>query len=328
MAGPGGAANKMSRVATPAVIYAAKSTPDEHDSVPDQLATCRERAEHEGREVVDVFSEDDVSGYRQSRGPKLEAAMAAAKAAAAEHGQAELWVFHSARLARGSGRKNEARALGEVFYDLKRHGVTLRSVQDDPYVTDEAFVGMASKMANKYSEDLSGSVKAGIKRRRKGGKHNGGHIAYGYRVGGDGLEIVDHQAEIVRRIFSEFVAGKGLTEIARDLQREGVPTAEGGKWGPSTISGILGNVVHIGKVDHNGEVFPGLHEGIIDEKTWQQAADLLAARPQIERRGRPPKGRHLFPRRDAPLRMWAGDGPPDQGRPREVLLQWPQQAGC
>jgi hypothetical protein len=52
----------MSRVATPAVIYAAKSTPDEHDSVPDQLATCRERAEHEGREVVDVFSEDDVSG--------------------------------------------------------------------------------------------------------------------------------------------------------------------------------------------------------------------------------------------------------------------------
>ena len=77
-----------------------------------------------------------------------------AKAAAAEHGEAELWVFHSSRLARGSGRKNEARALGEVFYDLNRHGVTLRSVQDDPYVTDEAFVGMASKMANKYSEDL------------------------------------------------------------------------------------------------------------------------------------------------------------------------------
>jgi hypothetical protein len=36
-----------------------------------------------------------------------------------------VWVFHSSRLARGSGRMREARALGEVFYDLRRHGVAL-----------------------------------------------------------------------------------------------------------------------------------------------------------------------------------------------------------
>lgn len=278
--------------ATRAVIYAAKSTKDEHGSVPGQLSAARAAAEKEGREIVAELSEEDVSGYRKSRGPRLEEAMEAAKEAAADRGKAELWVFHSSRLARGSGLKNEARALGEVYYDLKRHGVALRSVEDDPYVTDEAFVGMASKMANKYSEDLSGYVKAGIKRRREGGKHHGGQTAYGYKVGEDGLEIVCHEAEVVRRIFSEFVAGKSQTKIARDLQREGVPTSEGGKWGPSTIFGILTNPVHIGKVRHNGEVFPGLHEGIIEEKTWQQAADLLGARP--ERRGRPSKGRHLF----------------------------------
>jgi hypothetical protein len=66
-----------------------------------------------------------VSGYRRSRGRQLDAATAAAKEAAAEQSEAELWVFHSSRLARGSGRMREARALGEVFYDLRRHGVAL-----------------------------------------------------------------------------------------------------------------------------------------------------------------------------------------------------------
>ena len=151
------------------------------------------------------------------------------------------------------------------------------------------------------------------------GKQHGGQTAYGYKVGEDGLEIVGHQAEIVCRIFSEFIAGKLQTKIARDLQREGVPTSEGGKWGPSTIVGILTNPVHIGKVRHNGEVFPGLHEGIIDEKTWQQAADLVAARP--ERRGRPSKGQHLF--RGGMLRCGECGGAmvPRTRRQRELLLR-------
>lgn len=282
------------------------------NSVPDQLATCREKAEAEGREVLDDFSEEAVSGYKQSRGPQLEAAMAAAKASAAEHGEAELWVFHSARLARGSGRLNEARALGEVFYDLKRHGVTLRSVEDDPYVTDEAFVGMASKMANKYSEDLAGYVEAGLKRTAERGTHHGGQCPYGYRRFERKLEILRHQAEIVRRIFSEFVAGKPQTHIARDLQGEGVPTVGGGKWLPSTIRSILTNPAYIGKVRLNGEVFPGQHEPIIEAKTWQQAADLFAAAP--ERRGRHPKGQHLF--RGGLLRCQCGDAmvPRTQGK--------------
>src|SRR5829696_3143466 len=147
----------------PAVLYAAKSTKDEHGSVPGQLAAARAAAKKEKRQIVAEFSEEAVSGYKKSRGPRLEAAMEGAKEAAAEQGKAELWVFHSSRLARGSGLKNESRALGEVYYALKRHGVSLRSVEDDPYVTDEAFVGMASKMANKYSKDLSAHVKAGIK---------------------------------------------------------------------------------------------------------------------------------------------------------------------
>ena len=142
------------------------------------------------------------------------------------------------------------------------------------------------------SKRKSLAVKAGLKRKAERGSPHGGNVSYGYRRLEGKLEIVRDQAEIVRRIFSEFVAGKPQTDIARDLQSEGVPTVGGGKWLPSTVRNILHNPSYIGKVRSNGEVFPGQHEPIIEAKTWQQAAALFTATP--ERRGRHPKGQHLF----------------------------------
>ena len=139
-----------------AVIYAAKSTPDEKGSTEDQLAQVRKRLDEVGdREVVGLFSEENVSAYHGSRGPQLEAAMAAAVAAADERGEAELWVFHSSRLARGSGRKNEGRSLTEVHTYLRRHAVQLRSVEDDTFLTHPMLVSLASEISHKYSQDLS-----------------------------------------------------------------------------------------------------------------------------------------------------------------------------
>ncbi|HWM63597.1 MAG TPA: recombinase family protein [Solirubrobacterales bacterium] len=210
----------------PAVIYAAKSSPDPKDSVASQITATRAKLDALGGRslVAEPFSEENVSGYRRSRGPKLEAAMATAKAAAAEHGQAELWVFHSTRLARGSGRVREARALGEVFYDLRRHGVALRSAEDDPYVTDEAFIGMASKMANKYSDDLSTHVRRGKLGQFERGERLGGPVPDGYqliRSLADGTTVNeyvydDERAPIFRRARDLALDGYAPASIARN----------------------------------------------------------------------------------------------------------------
>src|SRR4051794_14866924 len=62
-----------------AVSYAAKSSPDDHDSIPDQQAAIRRRAEHELRRlIVGEFAEANRSGWRGNRGPQLEAAIARA----------------------------------------------------------------------------------------------------------------------------------------------------------------------------------------------------------------------------------------------------------
>jgi DNA invertase Pin-like site-specific DNA recombinase len=242
----------------PAVIYAAKSSPDPKDSVASQITATRAKLDALGGRslVAEPFSEENVSGYRRSRGPKLEAAMATAKAAAAEHGQAELWVFHSTRLARGSGRIREARALGEVFYDLRRHGVALRSAEDDPYVTDEAFIGMASKMANKYSDDLSTHVRRGKTRQFERGERLGGPVPDGYqliRSIADGTAVSeyvydDERAPIIRRARALALDGYAPASIARQLNAEGHRTKSGKAWTRRRVQDMLSNPFYAGRV--------------------------------------------------------------------------------
>jgi site-specific DNA recombinase len=132
----------------------------------------------------------------------------------------------------------EARALGEVFYDLRRHGVTLRSVEDDAYVTDEAFVGMASKMANKYSEDLAAHVRRGKRSQFERGHRLGGPVPDGYLLV-DQIEegqvvrryVFDPDRErVIRTMAALALDGLGDPAIARRLNRDGHPTRRGKPW--------------------------------------------------------------------------------------------------
>jgi hypothetical protein len=46
--------------------------------------------------------------------------------------------------------------------------------------------------------------------------------------------------EVRRRIWAEYAAGSSLADIARGLNRDQVPTAQGGrKWWPSTVKAVL-----------------------------------------------------------------------------------------
>ncbi|WP_244638127.1 recombinase family protein [Clostridium fungisolvens] len=56
------------------------------------------------------------------------------------------------------------------------------------------------------------------------------------------LIINEKQAKIVRRIYKDYLDGKGSNRIARELEEEGVKGWNGkAKWYESTIRGILTN---------------------------------------------------------------------------------------
>ncbi len=52
---------------------------------------------------------------------------------------------------------------------------------------------------------------------------------------------------------------------------------------------ILKNRLYIGEIEHRGNIYPGQHEGIIDQETWDKTASVLREHNRGRRRpGMPP----------------------------------------
>lgn len=275
----------------PAIIYAAKSSPDERGSIPDQIKRCRGLAETDSYEVVAIYSEENVSAYNDDRGPELAAALEhAARIGAA------LLVWHSDRLARGDGEKN--RHLVEVLLDAMHKGYRLRSVEDDATF---ASVSSAAQMGDRNHEDSrrkSGAVRDGLARRRAKGKRTGGNsyaLTWRRNERDERETIPDpERAPIVDRINAEYLEGRSLLAIVQGLNADRAPTQRGGGWSAATVAHILENPVYAGLVRDGDRLIDAQFEAIISRERYFEALRLREARAVTHRRGRGTVGRHLF----------------------------------
>jgi site-specific DNA recombinase len=132
-------------------------------------------------------------------------------------------------------------------------------------------IGLKGTMNALFLRDLADKTRRGVRGRVEAGKSGGGN-AYGYdvvrKISADGTPVRGDrainmsEAAIVRRIFSEYAAGKSPRAIAASLNKEGVPSPSnckcGRNWGPSTIhgnsgrgTGILNNELYIGRLVWN-----------------------------------------------------------------------------
>lgn len=244
--------------ALPCIAYAAKSSPDEKDATGTQLAEIRAAVEKAGgRTLVAEYAEENVTAFKGERGAKLEQAMAAARDAAGTHGEAELWVWHTSRLARGDGRRGQ-RSLLKVYADLRYEDVALRSVHDNEFVSNGMLVGIASEQNHKYSSDLSVWVKGGKDRQLQAGRRLGGPAPDGLtrKVTVDDAqrshvhyEIDDDRAPILRRIFDLSESGLGDAAVARKLNAEGYRTKAGKSWSRRRIQDTVTNGVYAGRIE-------------------------------------------------------------------------------
>jgi site-specific DNA recombinase len=90
-----------------------------------------------------------------------------------------------------------------------------------------------------FIENLVVHTRRGLEGVIRDGRHAGGR-AFGYRAvpGKPGeLEIVVEEAEVVRQIFADYIAGKTPRQIAHNLNKRGVQPARGRLWSASTING-------------------------------------------------------------------------------------------
>ena len=106
-----------------------------------------------------------------------------------------------------------------------------------------------------------------------------GKGCYGYKYDPEtGTRTIEpDQAQVIRRIFAEFLGGTLIVRIANDLNRGAIPTQTGGKWYPATLHKVLRNETYTGRTVYrrtrrtNG----GRHINGVPRRTVQQ-------RPQSE----------------------------------------------
>ena len=76
-----------------------------------------------------------------------------------------------------------------------------------------------------------------------------GHAAYGYNWNEtrDAYLINEEEAEVVRRVFSMIANGHTIRSVALFLNKEKIPTRNGGIWRTGSLHGFLSNISYIGK---------------------------------------------------------------------------------
>ena len=121
---------------------------------------------------------------------------------------------------------------------------------------------------------------------RKKGKWTGGHIILGYDLDSQAgkLTVNLEEAERIREIFRMYLDGTPVLEMTKRLDRLGWrnkqwTTRDGKLYGGSPlrrchIYNLLSNILYTGQVKVGDEIFPGEHEGIVDQQTF----DLAQAR--------------------------------------------------
>lgn len=129
--------------------------------------------------------------------------------------------------------------LAGIHKRLSFLNIEIRAVHDG--VANTVLVGLRGLVGQLYREDNAHKIRRG-QAGRVGQGLNAGGLTYGYApVAGDPgkRQIVEEEAEAIRRIFEEYVAGRTPRDIARDLNRDSIPAPRGSKWNASTINGNM-----------------------------------------------------------------------------------------
>ena len=163
---------------------------------------------------------------------------------------------------------------------------------------------MAS-LAQQESESLSQNVKLGLQYRYQQGKVQVNHTRFlGYDKDEDGNLIINKkEAEVVKRIFREYLEGQSYCTIGKGLTADGIKTAAGNeRWIPSTLYKILRNEKYMGdallqktvttdflskrRVANKGLVpqyyVENNHEPIIPKELFMQVQTEMARRAKLE----------------------------------------------
>jgi DNA invertase Pin-like site-specific DNA recombinase len=223
-------------------------------SIADQIGAARDHAARQGWQVVSEFCDAAISGSSLHNRPGLLDLLVAA-----QQRQFDAVLTESIdRLSR------DLEDIAGLHKRMAYWGVKIITLADGE--VGKLHVGLKGIIASIYLDDLAQKTRRGQVGRVKAGRIPGGKC-YGYDVVREGDDrgrrtINEAEAEIVRRIFKEYVGGESPIGIATRLNAERIPSPRGGQWNASTINGsrlrlngIINNRLYGGRLVYNRQRF-------------------------------------------------------------------------
>ncbi len=247
-----------------------------------------------GWEFVAVYTDEGISGCSTKHRAGFREMIADAL-----NGKIDLIVTKSvSRFAR-----NTVDSLVTIR-QLKENGVEVYFEKENIFTFDskgELLLTIMSSLAQEESRSISENVTWGQRKRFADGKVNLPYKHFlGYDRGEDGEPVInEEEAEVVRLIYSLFLAGKTQAMICKQLEELQIPTPSGKTvWSKTTVTSILQNEKYKGDallqkcftVDflskrtkaNTGEVpqyyVENSHPAIIVPEEWEQVQAEFARR--------------------------------------------------
>lgn len=134
--------------------------------------------------------------------------------------------------------------------------------------------GIAAVFAAHERDTIRDRTMSGKHRRAKEGRNPGLKPSYGYTIRDKQFVIVEDEAAVVRRLYSEYLGGTTDGRLARMLNDSGIRTKQGGFWYISAVQRVLTNPVYKGTLTYRDTVVDNAFQCIIESSTWEEAQAL------------------------------------------------------
>lgn len=244
-----------------------------------------------------IFADDGISGRTAEKRPEFMRMIATAKQKPRPFDTILVWKF--SRFARN-------REDSIVYKSMLRKdcGIDVVSVSE-PVGEDKTSIlieALLEAMDEYYSLNLAEEVRRGMTEKVS----RGGIVVappQGYTVKDGKYVIEPTQAEMIRKVFADYLKGKGTHAIAKELNALGYRTKNGNLLQNRSIEYILANPTYTGKLRYTPTgkattahsyrttdetiIVDGSHEPIIDTETFDAVQKLLQ-----ENKSKYPKNYH------------------------------------
>ena len=256
-----------------AVAYIRVSTDMQTEYSPDsQLKLIKDYASKNNFILSEIYSDEGISGRKADKRPAFKRMIADARKKYFD----AILIYNTSRFARNHEESIVYRNM------LQREGVEVISITQPSvdYKTDILMNPLYAVMDERYSIELSENVKRGMKEKVSRGIYiSCAPLGYKRIESNKPLKIDENESKLIHWIFDEYINGKAMFAIAKELNAKGHKAKRGKPFDRRGIYRILSNPIYKGFVSwtcDGEEIYTKAdHMPIIDEFRFEKVSRML-----------------------------------------------------